>query len=232
MNQDRRPIIINVACGLLALVFLVFAMFSVSTGAWGLAIVTGLFFLAVVIVWIWALTSLKKEREQSPVPSDEAEAVALTFSRLRPKSFRGQIRTCQKQLARLQEKTEAMDRTLKDAFGDSTITIDKFLAGLRTARMQFLANQQQIADRILIFDDEGYRNAQKAGSIPAAYQDTFSFIDEKIAQNEEILTRIDELNASIQALKTTPRLEDGSAMRQLDELIAQSGLYTQKEKEH
>ncbi len=108
----------------------------------------------------------------------------------------------------------AMDQTLHDAFGDSTISIDRFMTGIRRARMLFLANQKQIADRILIFDEEGYRAAVSAGSVPETYQDTFAF-----------MTRIDELNARVQQLTNLPRLEDRSAMRQLDELIEQSGLY-------
>lgn len=231
MNRDRRPIIINLSCGILAAVFLVFAMFAFSTHAAALAIITAALFVAVCTVWVWALMSLKKENEAAAVSGDEAESVAAKFSRLRPKSFKSQIRTCQKQLARLQEKTEAMDRTLHEAFGDSTISIDKFMTGIHKARMLFLANQRQIADRILIFDDEGYRNAQREGNIPAAYRETFDFIDGKIADNENILTKIDELNAQVQTLKATPRLEDGSAMRQLDDLIRQSDLYRQKEKE-
>lgn len=223
---------ISVACGVLALAFLVFTLFALSTGAVALGLVTGVLFLAVAAVWIWALVSMKKEEGDSPLPADQAEAVAVTFSRLKPKSFRAQIRTCQKQLARLQEKTEAMDATLHEAFGDSTISIDKFMAGIRNARRQFLDNQKQIADRILIFDDEGYRAAAAKGSVPAAYQDTFSFIDRKIEENETILTRIDELNARVQAIKNTPQLEDRSAMRQLDDLIRQSGLYVKtQEKE-
>jgi hypothetical protein len=119
----------------------------------------------------------------------------------------------------------AMDQTLHDAFGDSTISIDRFMTGIRRARMLFLTNQKQIADRILIFDEEGYRAAVSAGSVPETYQDTFAFIEAKIRENEEILTRIDELNARVQQLTNLPRLEDRSAMRQLDELIEQSGLY-------
>lgn len=224
MNRDRTPIIINLACGFLAAVFLVFTMFAFSTHAAGLGILTLVLFLAVCIVWIWALKSVHRQVPAS-AGGDEAEAVALQFSRLKPKSFRDQIRVCQKQLARLQEKTMAMDQTLHDAFGDSTISIDRFMTGVRRARMLFLANQKQIADRILIFDEEGYRAAVSAGSVPETYQDTFAFIEAKIRENEEILTRIDELNARVQQLTNLPRLEDRSAMRQLDELIEQSGLY-------
>ena len=232
MNRDKRPIIIHVACGLLAAAFAVFSLFAFRTGATALGVVILVFLAAVCAAWVWALHSVRQETADPAVNGDEAEAVSLLFSRLKPKCFRTQIRECQKQLARLQEKTVAMDHVLHDVFGDSAISIDKFMTGLRRARMLFLANQKQIADRILLFDEEGYRKALKQGTVPPAMQDAFAFIDAKIAENEAILTRIDELNTRIQALKATPQLADGSAMRQLDELIEQSGLYRQGQPVH
>ena len=78
MNRDRTPIIINLACGFLAAVFLVFTMFAFSTHAAGLGILTLVLFLAVCIVWIWALKSVHRQVPGS-AGGDEAEGWRCSF---------------------------------------------------------------------------------------------------------------------------------------------------------
>jgi hypothetical protein len=94
----------------------------------------------------------------------------------------------------------------------------------------FLDNVQQILNRINVFDEPGYkyllsRHLEYTDAVKP-YQASFNYVADKLADNEQILSKLDELILEITHLEAsrTP-IDQLPVMQEINELIEQTKLY-------
>lgn len=220
MNKNTSRILVHTVCGLLTAAFAVFALFALSQKSLVL-IVLALILLAVTAgTWIAAARSSKQGTQKEPgdIP---------TLDNILPKAFKPQVNEACRQRQRLQEKEALADEVFHKAFANSTISYDRYMSGIRAAAKAVDANFQQIAARIYLFDQDGYKQALAANRDFPVYGQSLAFIQEKLADNEQLLKKIDEV--TVEASQIGQGQNSQSAAAHLDELIETTAFYKEKE---
>lgn len=211
---------VHVACGAITAAFGVFALFAVSQKSVVLIILAVLLVAAAIITWVMAARSgTQPAQETTEVP---------TLDNILPKAFRTQILQAKNQRERLQEKQALADEVFRKAFADSTISRDRYMSGVKAAARAIAANEEQIANRIYLFDQEGWRQAKAENQPYPAYEQTLAFLEEKMVDSEQLLNKIDEV--TVEASQIGQASDKKAALEHLDELIETTAFY--KEKEH
>lgn len=168
----------------------------------------------------------------SPVPKTAREALDL-LAHTRFKVFKKQERTLKSQLERMVKKDEQLDQSLKEYFGASKISYEKFASTITGVRNVFLDNTYRIIRRVDLFDEAGYEDLlkkhQEHTDAIKPYQESFDFIDDKLNENEKILNQMDRLLLEVNSLNENQvSVEDLPAMQEMKQLIEQTKLYQQK----
>lgn len=192
-----------------------------------------------VLLVLWLIASVlllqKKSGSEKNVPASgiqKIRALKKTVDRTPPKAFKKEMRTLESQVDRLMSRDEALEKSLKNHFGDTSITTGKFLNTVNQVENLFITNSQKILERINLFDQEGYQNIfarhQEYTSAVVPYNEAFAFVDRKLNENEKILQKLDRLALEVTGLheSTTP-IDQLPAMQEINELIEQTKLYRQ-----
>lgn len=162
------------------------------------------------------------------------ESVEDEIRRTSPGPFKKQMRQLEAQTDRMMEKLKSLDRVIGDYFGQSRISYSKFMASVNAVCSVFEENAGKILKRISIFDRKGYEDlyARHQENTDAAkpYQASFDYVDEKLQENERILSRLDQLLLEVNQLSDSAvPIEELPAMQELSELIGQTKLYQQNQ---
>lgn len=150
----------------------------------------------------------------------------------RPKAFKKEMRMLSSQEERMENKMDSLDRALKDYFGDSVISYNKFAGTIEGVQQVYSENTQKILKRIDVFDEEGYndifRRHQEYTDAIKLYQQHFDYVKERLDENEQILARLDKLLLEVNNLNDTKTpIDQLPAMQEISELIDQTKLYRQ-----
>lgn len=220
MDKRNSKILLNVVCAVLAIVFAVFLAFAFSIRSVAFIVIAAILLVTVVICWIAA--GRQSKTEEAEMKEDP------TLDNVLPKAFRREITESLKQRDRLEEKTANISAVFKKAFADSTISYDKFMAGVDKAKNAVLDNQKDMARRIFLFDDQGYAAARKKGQAYKAYEDTKAYLDAKMAENEQLLAGIDKLAGEAGEISEDANQRQ-AALDTLSELVHDTEYYKEKE---
>lgn len=174
-----------------------------------------------------------KPEETKLVDRKVIEEVAKKVRKTSPKSMKKEMRDLTTQCERMLQKAELLDKTLNEQFGSSVTTKARFASIINGVYTLYAQNVNDIIHRVEIFDEDGYeqlhRNHEQYTDAIKPYAEQMDAVRKEIAENEEILSRIDRLLAELNklsgsdaSLKTLPEMEE------LSDLIAQTPLYRQQ----
>ncbi len=174
-----------------------------------------------------------KPEETKLVDRKVIEEAAKKVRKTSPKSMKKEMRDLTTQCERMLQKAELLDKTLNEQFGSSVTTKARFASILNGVYTLYAQNVNDIIHRVEIFDEDGYeqlhRNHEQYTDAIKPYAEQMDAVRKEIAENEEILSRIDRLLAELNklsgsdaSLKTLPEMEE------LSDLIAQTPLYRQQ----
>lgn len=197
-------------------------------------------FLAVLVIALIVLAVLviyRKYHRSESGPADlrnmgPTVQIRKKIAQTPAKAFKKEMRQLNSQTERMQNKLESLDRSLKNYFGDSVISYQKFAGTIQTVEKVFADNSEKILQRIDIFDEEGYndlfRRHEEYTDAIQPYQAHFAYIQKRLQENEEILTRMDRLLLEVNHLNesSTP-IDQLPAMQEISDLIEQTKLYQQ-----
>ncbi|MFR7638348.1 hypothetical protein [Allobaculum fili] len=174
-----------------------------------------------------------KPEETKLVDRKVIEEAAKKVRKTSPKSMKKEMRDLTTQCERMLQKAELLDKTLNEQFGSSVTTKARFASIINGVYTLYAQNVNDIIHRVEIFDEDGYeqlhRNHEQYTDAIKPYAEQMDAVRKEIAENEEILSRIDRLLAELNklsgsdaSLKTLPEMEE------LSDLIAQTPLYRQQ----
>lgn len=174
-----------------------------------------------------------KPEETKLVDRKVIEEAAKKVRKTSPKSMKKEMRDLTTQCERMLQKAELLDKTLNEQFGSSVTTKARFASIINGVYTLYAQNINDIIHRVEIFDEDGYeqlhRNHEQYTDAIKPYAEQMDAVRKEIAENEEILSRIDRLLAELNklsgsdaSLKTLPEMEE------LSDLIAQTPLYRQQ----
>lgn len=174
-----------------------------------------------------------KPEETKLVDRKVIEEAAKKVRKTSPKSMKKEMRDLTTQCERMLQKAELLDKTLNEQFGSSVTTKARFASIINGVYTLYAQNVNDIIHRVEIFDEDGYeqlhRNHEQYTDAIKPYAEQMDAVRKEIAENEEILSRIDRLLAELNklsgsdaSLKTLPEMEE------LSDLIAQTPLYCQQ----
>lgn len=174
-----------------------------------------------------------KPEETKLVDRKVIEEAAKKVRKTSPKSMKKEMRDLTTQCERMLQKSELLDKTLNEQFGSSVTTKARFASIINGVYTLYAQNVNDIIHRVEIFDEDGYeqlhRNHEQYTDAIKPYAEQMDAVRKEIAENEEILSRIDRLLAELNklsgsdaSLKTLPEMEE------LSDLIAQTPLYRQQ----
>lgn len=154
------------------------------------------------------------------------------------KVFATAIDTSIEQIGRLQQKQNALDTILKEYFADGEITFAKFQSVISATKDLFFNNVKKMINRITIFDysEYLYLKSQLNGDLyeiknqnPKAeiYIEHIEYVKKIITDNEDILTKFDELLLEISKLDDVDEasLESLGAIQEINSLISNTKYY-------
>lgn len=174
-----------------------------------------------------------KPEETKLVDRKVIEEAVKKVRKTSPKSMKKEMRDLTTQCERMLQKAELLDKTLNEQFGSSVTTKARFASIINGVYTLYAQNVNDIIHRVEIFDEDGYeqlhRNHEQYTDAIKPYAEQMDAVRKEIAENEEILSRIDRLLAELNklsgsdaSLKTLPEMEE------LSDLIAQTPLYRQQ----
>ena len=229
----------------LGLGFELWLFYVISTGIFNLSLESDHFFQnmgALIILSaclaVFCMTEYKrlfKKKTSAALPPKPMKTISeakRTVDRTVPKAFKKEMRTLQAQMDRMKRKREMLDRELKNVFGDSRISYEKFARTIDGVESVFIDNVSKIVTRINIFDEDGYekvfRDHQEYTDAIEPYNAHFKYVKERLEENEQILTKTDRLLLEVTNLTDRSSSVDNlPAMVELNELIDQTKLYRQ-----
>lgn len=152
----------------------------------------------------------------------------------RPKVFKKQMRDLENQALRMDKKTAQIDAALKNYFGTSRISYEKFASTVAGVLDVYDQRVDTILKRIDVFDEDGYehlfRTHQEYTDAMIPYRKTFDEIEADIADNEQILTQMDRLLREVSQLdRPNQNLADLPAMQELEKLCDVTPLYARNQ---
>ena len=234
-NQDKvaKGIVLNILMLVLVIALTIFFFTAFRTNRLLGWLVLILFFAAIA-GWIYMDYVLYVRKPETKVIKKGDLKTPAEYRQILetmdPKIFGAQIRRAIEQLDRMEARTKTVDQALKNAFGDSVISYDRYNGTIREVREIFYDNLQAVINRIMFFDEEGYAGMISRGEqhtdafIP--YQETEDDISRRLQDNETILRRLDALLLEITKLNENHEpLENLDEMQQLNDLIHQTKLY-------
>ncbi|MCF0246936.1 MAG: hypothetical protein HUJ55_08975 [Ileibacterium sp.] len=233
MNKKNADRIIS-----LAVIFGMICLFGVYLIDMNIFSILG---IALLVVCIAGFLIAKKAGDQKTKPSGTVSAIEsgdsvrqakkLVDSTL-PKAMKKQMRTLKSQTERLEKKQAMVDEALKNYFGESSISYDKFARTVMAVENLFLDNTVKIVNRINIFDEDGYKDVYSKHleytSAIDPYKEHFNYVDSRLEDNEMILQKMDKLLLEVNQLNDSQvPIEQMPIMQEINELIEQTKLYKQ-----
>lgn len=221
-----------------ALMVLCAALFSVTplslfSGSFWQLLGSWLTVLAAAGLYGAYISSLRKKQRRTVSQAQmDLKELQKTIDRTPPKAFKKEMRTLEAQADRMQTKRETLDASLRSYFGDSRISLEKFLRTIDAVQGLFLDNSQKILSRISLFDEAGYRDLfakhLEYTSAIVPYNEHFAYVSRKLDENEKILQKMDRLLLEVTGLNESQvPIDQLPAMQEINELIEQTRLYRQ-----
>lgn len=146
-------------------------------------------------------------------------------------------RDAARQVEDMERRSERLERTISAAFGSSSLSHDKFMAVVESARLTLLRNCALLANRVQAFDVEGYRRMGRhvakadqpilADSVHLqVFEDTLADMREVSEANEHLLLEMGKLEMELSDLdgEDTDQ-ENARTLEQIDELLGQMKYY-------
>ncbi len=203
----------------------------------------GYAFFGVLILFVVALKlfgnssgsskSVASDSSLSLVDVQSVKNLMKQVKKTNPKCFKKEMRELENQVLRMEKKCTSLDDSLREYFGTSRISYEKFASTLNGAVGVFDDQVKKTLSRINIFDVDGYeqlfKNHLEYTDAIKPYEKTFDEIHEDLKQNEEILKRVEKLQMEVSHLNTASdvSLDSIPAMEELSDLTRQTKLYQQ-----
>lgn len=166
------------------------------------------------------------------IDSDRMKSLLKEVKRTNPKSLKKEMRDLESQCVRMEKKSVQLEDALVDHFSGSLLTRSKFAATINGVLDLYARNVEDILQRINIFDQDGYellfKKHEEYTTAADPYKKEIEAVQEAIASNEQIISRIDRLLREISRLsQTSEDLSSLPEMEELSELIEQTPRYRQ-----
>jgi hypothetical protein len=175
------------------------------------------------------------ETSKIKTTEDFVYALEQNFSK---KTFGEDINIILTQIKRLQKKKETINDILLQRFGATEMSYSKFNNVILDAENVFYINIRSIINKLNAFDEDEYKSI-KNDAIQKNFSEGFlkekidiyneyiSFVKNSIEDNEQIILKLDKLLLEISKLNSLEEgdIESMSAMKEIDELIANTKLY-------
>ena len=200
----------------------------------GLSILAGLALGAALIFGNYKLlsepTTMTKEQLQSVA---QVEAVLKKFVSSR---YFGDIsRTALDQISRFDASATRAVNAIHSRFTPGSLTGDRYVAVVDSARETAMENMKTIAARLSILSDEEYRRLlhYKTDDIPddiqekqlALYQKNVQFIRSSIAMNEGLVLKLDTLSLEVSASGEASAAETDALCEEITQLTEELKFY-------
>ena len=203
----------------------------------------GLAFFGALILFVVALKlfgkssgyskSIASDSSLSLVNVQSVKNLMKQVKKTNPKCFKKEMRELENQVLRMEKKSTSLDDSLREYFGTSRISYEKFASTLNGAVGVFDDQVKKTLSRINIFDVDGYeqlfKNHLEYTDAIKPYEKTFDEIHDDLKRNEEILKRVEKLQMEVSHLNTASdvSLDTIPAMEELSDLTRQTKLYQQ-----
>lgn len=205
-----------------------------------------------VIVFFYGNYRLLQPKKQPALPQlkekdiqtlDECAAGVLFYINNNVKTYADNLNDVLQQISRMQRKEAALQLTLKERFDESELSYHKFQGAVDSMEEIMILNIKSLLNRINAFDEEEYeelmvKQRMKGTNISdsdrkilvsrqSIYEEYMAFVERSVANNEELLIRLDKLMLEISKLSEIAAndVEEMDAMKEIDKLINDTKWY-------
>lgn len=146
------------------------------------------------------------------------------------KIFADNIKDCEKQIERIEEKCKTIDIILLQHFNKESMTYEKFMNSVNTVKHLFYANLKNIISRMSVFNEAEYKeliyDSNRNDINLEIYREHISYINDTIADNNIIISKLNNLILEISKLDDNNfEFEHLQIMEEMNDLINKTKLY-------
>ncbi len=193
--------------------------------------------ITLLFVLVFFVLYYLQKKKASPKTSSQSliqplDSILKMIKKTSSPVFFKEVQQLYDQGLRLQRKTNQLDTSLQDYFGEAKLSYAKFATSINGGIDAFQDNVNAILARMNGFDTLGYEELFKHHleytQAMEPYQKCFSFIHQTLQANEEILERFNRLLEEVNALSyPVQALETSETLKELSTLIEQTKRYQQ-----
>lgn len=212
---------------------------AIGTGAFATALGVTTIFMSIVIFG-YGNYNLLIEKEKTiqvgeiKTADDCIEALNQNYDK---KIFEKDIDTILEQIEMFQKKREAIKEALLQKFDITEMSYSKFDGVISDIENVFYINIKSIINKLNTFDERDYNRIKNYGEKKFSnefiqtkmriYGEYITFVKEAIEDNEQIILKLDKILLELSKFFSLEngKIEDMSAMKEMDDLINKIKLY-------